>query len=319
MGEDSRRFSRQKAWGWLAAGVLALVGLLPILCAGATASEEGVAVAGGQVGESRPLAEVDLGHLIGAQIGRVLLGKSFAHMMQVFERCEDLEAAIYVHVLRGGVEGDERRALEGVMEQAAKRRPSLQKSWDAVSGALGGWEGSLSGRYPKARLRPRLVVIVLRLPTIEADVSEPISMGLWEVLRRSDISLWMERLKGVRKCATAESTAEKAGFDGGRASPASAFDELERDQPVLILWRVRWVPLVDKKLARSMSAEELTVEALRRAPPTAAVSVAYQVLGIPGHEAEGAESVSLETATHEFGWTPDGWSVEHRRRTAAPH
>jgi hypothetical protein len=51
----------------------------------------------------------------------------------------------------------------------------------------------------------------------------------------------------------------------------------ECEQPVLISRHFHWFALVDAESAKTRKAEELTTEALRRAPVTATICITYQV------------------------------------------
>ncbi len=295
----------------LARVFVCLVSLLGVLQFGQRVAAQQPALAGQRTQPPPRCAESAVPSL--SWVGRLLLGSQFAQMMDVYETSRDFEAALWIELARANAANGSERVLEEWADQAIRRSPSLKKSCEAIREAVAKCERSVWNRYAGASLKIRMVTVALTLQTIEVRPTEPIAIGAWQVLRRSDFASLLAELKMPAPPAVQAALAKPS------RAVTTCVDEMERDQPLLVLWRVRWVPLVEGKSAPVGTPEQLAREAIRRAPPTATVYLVYEI--IPQKKPGGAvgEDLPLETAKLQFTWTPDGWCAKPASSRCIPN
>lgn len=271
----------------------------------------------GDTGQSAPRPAKEVPSLL-SWVGRLFLGKQFAQQMLVTEGIDDLELALHIHLAWANADAGEERWLEEVASRAFRRNRSLRKTYESLHDAIGGWEQWLASRYRGARLRVRLVTVGLTFRTVEVEPSEPMAIDLWDVFGRSDLPWLRRRLEGANSPGAERSPSEPPQGKPEGSPGRCTIGDLRKDQPVLILFRCRWVPIVEGKWAEKMSAEQLAREALRRVPPRGTVYMVYEVLPLKACEGEGGESIALETTKVELTWTPEGWHARRKDAACSP-
>jgi len=236
------------------------------------------------------------------------LDKELEQLWLLFDRCDEVHVAVYSQIARRALDDQERDRLDERLREVQRRCPSWKKTYDLVGGAIAESDALLSQKYPKARIRVRLVAALYAGHVIRSKPEEPDGVTAFDLFRRSDLSPLLRELEDF----TCRSGPDQGGLKSTRcdeplAPQTSAFAEAE--EPFWVLSRFQWSSLVDAELARTQNAGQLSTEALRRAPPTATVCITYEVLRPAETQGDATQiaALSLEVVKHEFTCTPTGW------------
>jgi hypothetical protein len=238
-------------------------------------------------------------------------------MLKLVDPCVELDLALCTHIARGGASDEERHRIDEAVRAAHKQCPSWEKTHDLVGAAVAESEDLLFRKYPKAQIRARLVAVLYTLHAVHRDPVKPFSIDEFELFQRSRLTFLLRDVNNFADdCSRQPRRPERAESDKAWTGQRGTGEECE--QPVLISRHFHWFALVDAESAKTRKAEELTTEALRRAPVTATICITYQVVETPQarDDAEHAQvgTLSLEVVKYQFTYTAGAWQVCKRRK-----